>query len=219
MPSSRALASLEPASAPPTTPVVFFDTLPGEEREVFDLLWYQELPQAEAAARDGAALIVLTDQQGSAERLAAPMILATAGVHGRLTKVGLRTYCSIVVRTADGAYAQLPGNPATTFPDHSGRPRNILDIRDRIKELELPLFAGYLFCRFPKEDRIRVEETPGVLQAVKFNGQLAAVEDYEIGSIRAMLASKAGDSYACFQVLEWSSSRCMGFSCQPPATN
>ena len=76
------------------------------------------MDEAEAAARDGAALIVLTDQHGSAERLAAPMILATAGVHGRLTKVGLRTFCSIVVRTAETldphGFAVLVGVGATT---------------------------------------------------------------------------------------------------------
>lgn len=33
-------------------------------------------------------------------------------------------------------YRHLGIDPALTFPDHSGRPRNILDIRDRIKELE-----------------------------------------------------------------------------------
>jgi hypothetical protein len=33
-------------------------------------------------------------------------------------------------------YRHLGIDPALTFPDHSGRPRNILEIRDRIKELE-----------------------------------------------------------------------------------
>jgi hypothetical protein len=33
-------------------------------------------------------------------------------------------------------YRHLGIDPAITFPDHTGRPRNILDIRDRIKELE-----------------------------------------------------------------------------------
>jgi hypothetical protein len=33
-------------------------------------------------------------------------------------------------------YRHLGIDPSLTFPDHSGRPRNILDIRDRITELE-----------------------------------------------------------------------------------
>ncbi len=33
-------------------------------------------------------------------------------------------------------YRHLGIDPALTFPDHAGRPRNVLEIRDRIKELE-----------------------------------------------------------------------------------
>ncbi|KAK0349709.1 hypothetical protein LTR94_032002, partial [Friedmanniomyces endolithicus] len=73
--------------------------------------------EAEAAAREGATLIVLTDEHASAERLAAPMILATAGTHGRLIEAGLRTYCSLVVRSAETldphAFAVLVGVGAT----------------------------------------------------------------------------------------------------------
>ncbi|MEG0817926.1 MAG: glutamate synthase central domain-containing protein, partial [Brevundimonas sp.] len=73
--------------------------------------------EAETAARDGATLIVLTDEHASAERLAAPMILATAGTHGRLIEAGLRTYCSLVVRSAETldphAFAVLVGVGAT----------------------------------------------------------------------------------------------------------
>jgi transcription antitermination factor NusG len=61
---------------------------------------------------------------------------------------------------------------------------------DRVKEIELPLFAGYVFCRFALGDRVRVEDTPGVVQIVKFSGLAAPVDEREIGEIRAMLASK-----------------------------
>src|SRR5438309_1885473 len=37
---------------------------------------------------------------------------------------------------------------------------------DRSKELELPLFPGYLFCRFDLNDRLPILTTPGVLQIV-----------------------------------------------------
>src|SRR4051812_3778024 len=33
---------------------------------------------------------------------------------------------------------------------------------DRVKQIDLPLFSGYVFCRFPLSDRIAVEDTPGV---------------------------------------------------------
>ena len=49
---------------------------------------------------------------------------------------------------------------------------------------------GTVFCRFGRDQRIRVEDTPGVVQVVKFQGQPAAVEDYEIADIQAMVASR-----------------------------
>jgi transcription antitermination factor NusG len=61
---------------------------------------------------------------------------------------------------------------------------------DRMKDIELPLFAGYVFCRFPMGVRAQVEDTPGVVQVVKFNGQAAPAEEKEIEEIRAMLRAK-----------------------------
>ena len=39
---------------------------------------------------------------------------------------------------------------------------------DRIKEVELPLFPGYVFCRFFHEKRADVLRTPGVRRIVGF---------------------------------------------------
>ena len=44
--------------------------------------------------------------------------------------------------------------------------RSIRKWSDRVKELEQPLFPGYLFCRFDIHDRRPVITTPGVLQIV-----------------------------------------------------
>lgn len=63
---------------------------------------------------------------------------------------------------------------------------------DRVKEIEAPLFGGYVFCRFSPNERVRVEDTPGVAQVVKFNGQAAEIEAAEIERIQAMLAAKVG---------------------------
>ncbi len=57
--------------------------------------------EAEDAVRSGAGHIVLTDQNQSPERAAMPMILATSAVHSWLTKKGLRTFCSLNVRSAE----------------------------------------------------------------------------------------------------------------------
>jgi len=57
--------------------------------------------EAEDAVRSGAGHIVLTDQHQGPDRVAMPMILATSAVHSWLTRKGLRTFCSINVRSAE----------------------------------------------------------------------------------------------------------------------
>ncbi|NBW08088.1 MAG: glutamate synthase large subunit [Caulobacteraceae bacterium] len=57
--------------------------------------------EAEAAVKAGSALVVLTDERASEERITIPMILATAAVHLRLTDKGLRSFVSIVVRSSE----------------------------------------------------------------------------------------------------------------------
>lgn len=60
---------------------------------------------------------------------------------------------------------------------------------DRTKEIELPLFAGYVFCRFPYGDKARVLNTPAVARVVEFGGKPAAIPEAEIAAIRAVIAS------------------------------
>ncbi|MGB5864303.1 MAG: glutamate synthase large subunit [Sulfitobacter sp.] len=57
--------------------------------------------EAEDAVRSGAGHIVLTDQNSSTDKVAMPMILATSAVHSHLTRKGLRTFCSLSVRSAE----------------------------------------------------------------------------------------------------------------------
>ena len=57
--------------------------------------------EAEDAVRSGAGHIILTDQHQSIDRVAMPMILATSAVHSWLTRKGLRTFCSLNVRSAE----------------------------------------------------------------------------------------------------------------------
>ncbi|QFT94923.1 Glutamate synthase [NADPH] large chain precursor [Roseovarius sp. THAF9] len=57
--------------------------------------------EAEDAVRSGAGHIVLTDQGVSETRIAMPMILATSAVHSHLTRKGLRTFTSLMVRSAE----------------------------------------------------------------------------------------------------------------------
>ncbi|MBM9593794.1 glutamate synthase large subunit [Roseitranquillus sediminis] len=57
--------------------------------------------EAEDAVRSGAGHIVLTDQHQGEAKVPMPMILATSAVHSWLTKKGLRTFCSLNVRSAE----------------------------------------------------------------------------------------------------------------------
>jgi len=57
--------------------------------------------EAEDAVRSGAGHLVLTDQHQGPDKVAMPMILATSAVHSWLTRKGLRTFCSLNVRSAE----------------------------------------------------------------------------------------------------------------------
>ncbi|MGR3292179.1 MAG: glutamate synthase large subunit, partial [Paracoccaceae bacterium] len=57
--------------------------------------------EAEDAVRSGAGHLILTDHLQGEGRIAMPMILATSAVHSGLTRQGLRTFCSISVRSAE----------------------------------------------------------------------------------------------------------------------
>jgi len=60
---------------------------------------------------------------------------------------------------------------------------------DRIKEVDAPLFPGYLFCRFNPQDRLPILKTPGVMQIVGFKNGPAAVEESEIRSLQTLVAA------------------------------
>jgi transcription antitermination factor NusG len=56
---------------------------------------------------------------------------------------------------------------------------------DRIKETELPLFPGYVFCKFDRLNRFPVVSIPGVVQVVGIGKEPVPVEESEIEGIRA----------------------------------
>jgi transcription antitermination factor NusG len=60
---------------------------------------------------------------------------------------------------------------------------------DRIKEVNTPLFPGYLFCRFNPQDRLPILKTPGVIQIVGFNNGPTAVDEAEIRSIQTLVTA------------------------------
>lgn len=60
---------------------------------------------------------------------------------------------------------------------------------DRVQAVDLPLFPGYIFCRFDYAQRWPVLATPGVTSLVGFGHAPTPVSDGEIDSIQAILAS------------------------------
>jgi transcription antitermination factor NusG len=62
---------------------------------------------------------------------------------------------------------------------------------DRTKEIELPLFPGYVFCRFNPHDRLPVLTVPGVNAIVGIGKNLLPVQESEIDAVRTVLKSGA----------------------------
>ena len=60
---------------------------------------------------------------------------------------------------------------------------------DRVKEVEQPLFPGYLFCRFDFQNRRPVTTTPGVLQIVGYGRTAISISDEEIQSLQLAVSS------------------------------
>jgi transcription antitermination factor NusG len=60
---------------------------------------------------------------------------------------------------------------------------------DRKKEIELPLFPGYVFCRFNPLHRMPILTIPGVNAIVGVGKTLMPVEERELNDIRAVLNS------------------------------
>lgn len=60
---------------------------------------------------------------------------------------------------------------------------------DRVKRLHMPLFPGYVFCRFNQNQRLHVLRIPGIRSVISFGSQLIPVPDEEIDRIRRMVTS------------------------------
>ncbi|GMG84905.1 glutamate synthase large subunit [Paralimibaculum aggregatum] len=90
------------------------DSAPGALRAALDRI----RSEAEEAVRAGAGHLILTDEGVGEDRIPLPMILATSAVQSWLTRQGLRTFCSLNVRSAECIdphyFAVLIGVGATT---------------------------------------------------------------------------------------------------------
>jgi transcription antitermination factor NusG len=60
---------------------------------------------------------------------------------------------------------------------------------DRIKEVELALFPGYLFCRFDPQYRLPILTAPGVFGIISFSGIPHPIEDAEVSRVKALVGN------------------------------
>lgn len=60
---------------------------------------------------------------------------------------------------------------------------------DRIKRVELPLFPGYIFCRFGPADRVPILKTPSVTRIVGIGNTPIPIDEQEIAAIQTAVKS------------------------------
>jgi transcription antitermination factor NusG len=67
---------------------------------------------------------------------------------------------------------------------------------DRMKAVDVPIFPGYLFCRFNSQNKVPILSSPGVQHIVGVAGTPAVIPDEEIKSIcRVIEAGGFASSY------------------------
>ena len=60
---------------------------------------------------------------------------------------------------------------------------------DRFKEIELPLFSGYVFCQFSPLNRLPILSIPGVVHVVGVGRTPIPIDESEIAAIQAGIKS------------------------------
>ena len=60
---------------------------------------------------------------------------------------------------------------------------------DRVKTVQAPLFAGYVFCRFDVQLRLSILTTPGVMHVVSTGQVPQPIADDEMTSLRVLVGS------------------------------
>ena len=65
---------------------------------------------------------------------------------------------------------------------------------DRIKQVELPLFPGYVFCRFTISSRVAILKTPSVMRIAGIGYTPTPIDEQEIAAIQRVVESGFGVS-------------------------
>lgn len=114
--------------------------------------------------------------------------------------------------------SQSPSNPwfaLQVFPKMEMRVASMLEVKgidhllpkyrskrvwcDRIKNLEVPLFPGYVFCRFPESHGSLAVSTSGVARIVSFGGVPYPLSEDEALALQKMSCSDVGIKPCPFQ--------------------
>src|SRR5881628_232071 len=65
---------------------------------------------------------------------------------------------------------------------------------DRIKQVQLPLFPGYVFCRFAMSARVPILKTPSVMRIAGIGYIPTPIDEHEITAIQRVVESGFGVS-------------------------
>ncbi|HUF86374.1 MAG TPA: glutamate synthase large subunit [Thermohalobaculum sp.] len=150
---------------------------------------YRVRVEAEEAVRAGASHVILTDEKADEASIAMPMILATSAAHSWLVARGLRTFCSLNVRSGECMdphyFAVLVGVGATTVNAYLAQD----SILDRV--------ARGLFGDMPGDEavaRFREAVNQGLLKVMSKMG-ISVISSYRggcnfeaVGLSRALVA-------------------------------
>ncbi|MEO1563279.1 MAG: glutamate synthase large subunit [Pseudomonadota bacterium] len=144
--------------------------------------------EAEEAVRSGLGQLILTDEHQSEGRVAIPMILATSAVHSWLTRIGLRTFCSVNVRSAECIdphyFAVLIGAGATTVNAYLAQD----SLADRIERGLLEMTLETAIARYKEainQGLLKIMSKMGISVISSYRGGL----NFEaVGLSRAMVA-------------------------------
>jgi len=63
---------------------------------------------------------------------------------------------------------------------------------DRIKRVQLPLFPGYIFCRFQPSDRVSILKTSSVIRIVGIGYTPIPIDEHEMAAIQSVLKAGLG---------------------------
>src|SRR6202045_4453908 len=127
--------------------------------------------------------------ESSEEMLAVETALARARVQfGCDPYAGMSRWYALYVRSRHEKVVEsgLKGKGYVAFSPFYRTKRHRVD---RIAEIDVPLFPGYVFCHFDSNKRLPILTTPGIVGVVGPGHRPEPVEDAEIASIRTIALS------------------------------